>query len=148
MQKASVQPYLFYAGRCEEALAFYQESLHAKVGVMMRWSDCPEPPPVGMLPEGYAQKIMHAEFTVGGMTLLASDGCGGPQDKSLSYSGFRQALGVPTEALADRVFAALARNGGHIDMPLKKTFFSPRYGMVTDPFGIGWMVMVPGQAQA
>lgn len=144
MRKATVQPYLFFGGRCEEALNFYRQALHAQIGLVLRWSDCPEPPPAGMLPPGYEQKIMHAEFTVGGMTLMASDGCGGPQDQP-APGGFRLALTVPTADLADRVFAAFWDNGGRVDMPMAKTFFSPRYGMVTDRFGIGWMVMVPGQ---
>ncbi len=147
MRKATVQSYLFFGGRCEEALDFYRQALHAKVGMVMRWSECPEPPPTGMLPPGYDKKIMHAEFHVGGMTLMASDGCGGPQDQQPAFAGFRLALSVPTEALADRAFAALAAAGGRVDMPLAKTFWSPRYGMVTDRFGIGWMVMVPGQPQ-
>jgi uncharacterized glyoxalase superfamily protein PhnB len=145
MRTAAVQSYLFYGGRCEEALDFYRQALHARIGLVLRWSECPEPPPTGMLPAGYERKIMHAEFTVGGMTLMASDGCGGPQDRQSATAGFRLALTVPTEALADRVFAALAAGGGRVDMPLAKTFFSPRYGMVTDPFGVGWMVMVPGE---
>lgn len=144
MRSSTVQPYLFFGGRCEEALDFYREALHAQVGLVLRWSDSPEPPPAGMLPPGYEKKIMHAEFTVGGMTLMASDGCGGPQDTPAA-GGFRLALTVPTADLADRVFAAVWDNGGRVDMPLTKTFFSPRYGMVTDRFGIGWMIMVPGQ---
>jgi uncharacterized glyoxalase superfamily protein PhnB len=144
MQGATIQPYLFFAGRCEEALEFYRQALRASIGLVMRWSECPEPLPAGMLPPGYAQKIMHAEFTVGGMTLMASDGCGGPQERQPSTGGFRLALTVPTAALADQVFAALASDGGRADMPLAPTFFSPRYGMVTDGFGVGWMIMVPG----
>ena len=145
MRKATVQSYLVLGGRCEEALDFYRQALHAKIGMVMRWSESPEAPPAGMLPPGYEKKIMHAEFSVGGMTLMASDGCGGPQDQQPTFAGFRLALSVPTEGLADRTFAALAANGGRVDMPLAKTFWSPRYGMVTDRFGIGWMVMVPGQ---
>lgn len=145
MRKATVQSYLFFGGRCEEALTFYRQALHAEVGLMMRWSECPEPPPAGMLQPGFEQKIMHAEFTLGAMTLMASDGCGAPQDQQPAAGGSSLALCVPTEALADRCFDALASDGGRIDMPLAKTFFSPRYGMVTDRFGINWMVMVPGQ---
>ena len=145
MRQATVQPYLFYGGRCQEALDFYQQALHAKIGLVLRWSECPEPPPAGMLPAGYEQKIMHAEFTVGTMTILASDGCGAPQDQAQAASGFRLALTVSSPAVADRVFAALAADGGRVDMPLAQTFFSPRYGMLTDRFGIGWMVMVPGK---
>ncbi|MBI1379810.1 MAG: hypothetical protein GC161_01835 [Planctomycetaceae bacterium] len=143
MAKATVQPYLFFGGRCGEALDFYRDALHAKVGLVLKWSDCPEPPPAGTLPPGYDTKIMHAEFTVGEMTLMGSDGCGGPQDGP-NPLGFRLALCVPSAADADRVFAALA-DGGQVDMPLAETFFSPRYGMVTDRFGIGWMVMIPGK---
>lgn len=139
LQRASVQPYLFFNGRCEEALAFYAAALNATIGMKLRWSECPQPPPPGMLPPDYEQKIMHGEFTVGGTTVLASDGCGGPP----VFNGFRLALSVPTEAAADHAFNALA-DGGRADMPLVKTFWSPRYGMVTDRFGIGWMVMVPG----
>lgn len=142
MGRATVQPYLFFGGRCEEALEFYRQALHARIGMMLRWSDCPDPPPAGMLPPGYERKLMHAEFSVGGMTLLASDGCGGAP---VAPGGFRLALSVPTAALADRAFAALTGEGGRVDMPLTKTFFSPRYGMATDRFGIGWMVMVPGK---
>lgn len=146
MRKATVQSYLFFGGRCDEALEFYRKALHAEVGLVLRWSDSPEPPPPGMLPAGYERKIMHAEFSVGGMTLMASDGCGGPQDQQQAQAGFRLVLTVPSEAVADRAFAGLA-DGGQIDMPLAKTFWSPRYGMVTDRFGIGWMVMVPGQGR-
>ncbi|MGL4465829.1 MAG: VOC family protein, partial [Planctomycetia bacterium] len=87
----------------------------------------------------FETKIMHTEFQVGGMTLMASDGC----EAESRFAGFRLALSVPTEADADRVFNALAE-GGKVDMPLVKTFWSPRYGMVTDKFGVEWMVMVPG----
>lgn len=140
LQRASVQPYLFFNGRCEEALAFYATALHARIGMVLRWKDSPEPPPPGMLAAGFADKVMHSAFTVGGTTVLASDGCGG---WSSTFDGFRLALSVPDKAAADHAFNALA-DGGRIDMPLAKTFWSPRYGMVTDRFGIGWMVMVPG----
>lgn len=140
MERASVQPYLFFGGRCEEALEFYKTALHAKVGMVMRFNESPDPMPPGMLQSGFENKIMHCEFTVGCMTLMASDGC---DDKS-RFDGFRLALSVPTEAAADRAFEALAQSG-KIDMPLTKTFWSPRYGMVTDKFGVAWMVMVPGQ---
>ncbi|MHB0961327.1 MAG: YciI family protein [Pirellulaceae bacterium] len=140
MMKATVQPYLFFGGRCEEALEFYKTALHAKVGMVLRFNESPEPPPPGVLQPGFESKIMHCEFQVGGMTLMASDGC---DDKS-RFDGFRLALSVPTEVDADRVFNALAVSG-KVDMPLVKTFWSPRYGMVTDKFGVGWMVMVPGK---
>ncbi len=144
LRQATVQPYLFFGGRCDEALAFYKTALSARVGMVMRWSDCPEPPQAGTFPPGYEQKIMHCDFTVGNLTIFASDGCPSSAEEPSRFEGFRLTLTVPTAAVADHTFAALA-NGGRIDMPLTKTFWSPRYGMVTDLFGVGWMVMVPGQ---
>lgn len=137
MQKSTVQSYLFFGGRCDEALEFYKTALHAKLGMVLRFNESPEPPPPDMLQPGFEQKIMHCEFQVGNMTLMASDGC---DDKS-RFDGFRLALSVPSETDAERVFAALAQCG-KIDMPLAKTFWSPCYGMVTDQFGVAWMVMV------
>jgi uncharacterized glyoxalase superfamily protein PhnB len=141
IQESTVQPYLFYSGRCEEALAFYEQALGAKIIMKMRFSESPEPVPAGMLQAGFEHKIMHASLTIGKMTLMASDGC---DDKS-KFDGFRLALSVSTETAADSAFSALAE-GGKVDMPLMKTFWSPRYGMVTDKFGVGWMVMVQGGA--
>ena len=137
MQTAIIQPYLFFGGRCEEALAFYQKGLGAKVDMMMRHSDSPEPPPPGMLQPGFEDKVMHATFRIGGAVVMASDGC----DDKLKFDGFRLSLALPTEAEADQAFAALA-DGGQVQMPMTKTFWSPRFGMVTDRFGVGWMVTV------
>lgn len=135
-----VQPYLFFGGRCDEAIAFYKKAIGAEVEMLMRFDESPEPMPPGMLGEGFEKKVMHASFKVGEMTLMASDGCGGEEEGG--FHGFRLALSVPTPADADKAFEALAE-GGKVDMPLAETFWSPRYGMVTDKFGLGWMVMVP-----
>jgi PhnB protein len=140
MSKTLINNYLFFGGRCDEALEFYKTAIGAEVGFIMRFNESPEPMPPGMLSEGFEKKIMHSEFKVGEMTLMASDGCG----EGGKFEGFRLALVVPTEADADKAFAGLA-DGGTVDMPLVKTFWSPRYGQVTDRFGLGWMVMVPGQ---
>ncbi len=137
MQQSTVQPYLFFSGRCEEALFFYEQALGAKTVMKMRFNESPDPVPEGMLQAGFEGKIMHSSFTIGKMTIMASDGC---DDKSV-FSGFRLALSLPTETAADSAFNALAEDG-KVDMPLMKTFWSPRYGMVTDKFGVGWMVMV------
>ncbi|CAK9052754.1 Protein YjdN [Durusdinium trenchii] len=142
MQSAVIQPYLFFAGRCEEALEFYKQALGAKVEMMMRFSESPDPVPAGMLQEGFEEKIMHATVSIGAMKIMASDGT----NDTGTFEGFRLALSVQSEADADRVFNALAE-GGSVDMALVKTFWSPRYGMVTDKFGVGWMVMVPGDPQ-
>jgi PhnB protein len=137
LQQATVQPYLFFGGRCEEALSFYENALGAKVIMKMRFNESPDAVPEGMLQAGFETKIMHASFTIGKMTIMASDGC---DDKS-RFEGFRLALSVSSESAADLAFNALAV-GGKVEMPLMKTFWSPRYGMVTDKFGVGWMVMV------
>ncbi len=143
MSKTKITPYLFFAGRCEEALNFYREALGAKIDMIMRFNESPEPAPPGMLQAGFESKVMHASFRVGDHGLMASDGC---DDKS-KFDGFRLALTVPTEAEAHNAFHALAA-GGSVQMPLCKTFWSPCYGMVTDKFQVGWMVMVSGEPAA
>jgi PhnB protein len=135
----AIQPYLFFHGRCEEAIEFYRKALGAKLEMLMRFKDSPEPPPPGRLPPGFDNKIMHASLQVGSTTLMASDGC---VAEKAGFEGFSLSLTVPSEAEADRAFAALAE-GGQVRMPLDKTFWSPRFGMVEDRFGVGWMIMVP-----
>ena len=137
MTKSIVQPYLFFGGRCEEALEFYRTALGARVEAVMRFADSPEPMPPGTLAPGFETKVMHSCFRVGGSAIMASDGCG-PES---TFAGFSLALSVATEAEAERAFAALAE-GGSVTMPLAKTFWSPLYGMVNDRFGVAWMVMV------
>ena len=139
MSTSTITPYLFFAGRCDEAINFYRDTLGAQVDMIMRFNESPDPVPAGMLQAGFENKVMHASFRVGASTMIASDGCG---DKS-KFDGFRIALAVATEAEAHHAFNALAEDGT-IDMPLCKTFWSPCYGMVTDKFNVGWMVMVPG----
>ena len=136
-----IQPYLFFNGQCEEAVEFYRKALGAEVEMMMRFKESPEPPKPGMVPPGFENKIMHTSFRVGGTTVMASDGCSADKPK---FEGFSLAISVANEAEADRVFGALA-NGGQVRMPLAKTFWSPKFGMVEDRFGIGWMISVPGQ---
>ncbi len=132
-----VQPYLFFDGRCEEAVDFYRSALGAEVAMVMRFKDSPEPPECP-LPPGAEDKVMHASFRVGDTTVMASDGrCEGRP----SFHGFSLSLAVPDEADAERLFAALA-DGGQVQMPLTKTFFSPRFGMVADRFGVSWMIVV------
>ena len=141
-QQSAIQPYLFFGGRCQEAIDYYKTAVGAEVEMLMRFSDSPEPMPPGMLAPGFEDKVMHSSFRVGGSTILASDGCT-PSDGA-EKKGYSLALMVPSEAEADRAFNALA-DGGEVGMPLSKTFWSPRYGMVKDRFGVHWMVMVPGQ---
>ena len=131
-----VQPYLFFDGRCEEALEFYKSALDAKVEALIRFKDNPEPQ---TNPPGADDKVLHANFRIGDTQVMASDGMakGHPE-----FKGFSLTVNTATEAEADRVFAALGK-GGQVQMPLSKTFFSPRFGMLTDKFGVGWMVIVP-----
>jgi len=133
-----VQPYLFFYGRCEEALDFYKSALGAKVEVMMRFKDSPEPPQPGMCKPGSEDKIMHASFRVGDTALMASDGrCEGKP----SFQGISLSVTAKDDGEAERFFTALG-TGGQEQMPLTKTFFSSRFGIVADRFGVSWMVVV------
>lgn len=140
MTTATIQPYLFFGGRCEDAINFYRSALGATVDFMMRHSESPDPHPPGMLQAGFENKIMHATIRVGGAVLMVSDGCGEPA----RFDGFQLSLAFPTEADAQRAFAGLA-DGGEVQMPLGKTFWSPCFGMVVDRFGVGWMVTVAAE---
>ena len=133
-----VQPYLFFDGRCEEAIEFYRKAVGAQQTTLMRFKDSPVPPQPGMTPPGSENKVMHASFRVGDTEILASDGdCRG----QAKFQGVALTISLATPAEADRVFAALA-SGGQVQMPLTQTFFSPRFGMVADKFGVSWMVIV------
>jgi PhnB protein len=133
-----VQPYLNFDGRCEEAIEFYRKTLGAEVTMLMRYKDSPEPCPPGMVPPGSDAKVMHASFRVGDTTLMASDcHCKGQPN----FQGISLSLSLANDAEAEKRFAALA-DGGKVGMPLGKTFFSSRFGVVTDRFGVTWMVIV------
>jgi PhnB protein len=133
-----VQSYLFFDGRCEEAIEFYKSKLGAKVEMLMRFKDSPEPAQPGMVPPGAENKVMHSCIRIGDTAVMASDGrCMGKP----SFQGFSLSLTPPDVAEAERLFAALG-DGGQVRMPLAKTFFSPRFGMVADRFGVSWMVVV------
>lgn len=130
-----VQPYLFFDGRCEEAIDFYKKALGAKTGMVMHWKECPDKSAVT---PANADKVMHAAFSIGDTMVLASDGnCEGKPD----FKGFSLTISAKTEAEADKMFDALT-DGGQVRMPMSKTFFSPKFGMCADKFGVGWMVMV------
>ena len=133
-----VQPYLSFEGRAEEAAEFYVKAVGAKVEMLMRFDESPDPVPEGMVPPGSGRKVMHMALRIGESLVMGSDGnCTG----KASYGGFSLAHTVASEADAQRVFKQLAE-GGRVDMPLARTFFSPQFGMLTDRFGIGWMVLV------
>ncbi len=133
----TIQPYLFFNGRCEEALEFYRTTLGAKIDMVMRFKENPDKPSPEHMPVD-PDKIMHASFTIGDAMVMCSDGM---QHGNPNFQGFSLALSVATEADADNAFSALAKDGT-VQMPIGKTFFSPRFGAVADKFGVSWMVMV------
>ncbi|MFZ1221280.1 MAG: VOC family protein [Chthoniobacterales bacterium] len=137
-----VHPYLFFGGRCEEALEFYRSALGAEVVMLSRFKESPEPQP--NMPECFEEKVMHASVRIGGTMLMASDGmC----DGKVNFEGFSLSITVPDEAEATRVFAALSE-GGLVTMPLAKTFWAPQFGILQDRFGVGWMVSVMHKPEA
>jgi PhnB protein len=139
-----IQPYLFFNGRCEEALEFYKKALGAQVEMLMRNKESPEPPPPGMVPDNWGDKVMHACLKIGDTQVMASDGC---STSGADFKGFSLSLTVANEAEADAKFAALS-DRGQVTMPLGKTFFARRFGMAVDRFGVAWMVIVPAEAVA
>jgi PhnB protein len=137
-----VQPYLFFNGHCEEAVEFYQKALGAKVEMLMRFKESPDgggPETDGVDPDN----VMHSSLKIGDAMIMASDGC---SNEPMGFKGFSLSLTAADEAEADRLFNALA-NGGEVQMPLDKTFFSPRFGVVADRFGVSWMIYVAPPAQ-
>ena len=133
-----VEPYLFFNGHCEEAIAFYKEALGAEVIMQMRMNESPEPPQPGMLPPGFEQKIMHATLRIGETIVMMSDGNSNMQP---SFQGFSLSIAAPDAVQAERLYNALSQ-GGKVHMPLGKTFWSPCFGMVADRFGVGWMITI------
>jgi PhnB protein len=135
------QPYLFFEGRCDEAIEFYKRALGAKVDMLMRFKEAPDQ---SMISQGSAEKVMHAAVRVGDAQILMSNGrCQG----NANFNGFSLAVSASSEAEAERMFNALA-DGGQVRMPMAKTFFSSRFGIVGDKFGVGWMVLVAQQGNA
>jgi PhnB protein len=130
-----VQPYLFFKGRTEEALEFYKKAVGAEVKMLMRWKDSPDK---SMSPPVSPDQVMHAQFQVGHSTIMASDGDGSGKP---GFEGFSLTIAAKDAAEADKLFAALS-DGGQVRMPMTKTFFSPRFGMLADKFGVGWMILV------
>lgn len=132
-----IQPYLFFDGRCEEAIEFYRKALGAEVTMLMRFKDSPEPPRDAA--PGSENKIMHAALRIGETTVMASDGSclGMPK-----FQGFSLSISAANDADAERLFKSLS-DGGQVHQPLIKTFFSSRFGMLADRFGVQWMVLVP-----
>ena len=131
----NVQPYLSFEGRTQEALDFYKTAIGAKVDAVMHYRDAP-PEMQAQMP--HKDKIMHSAFHVGDTQVMASDGqCSG----KASFSGITLTLNANSNQEAEKLFNALAQGGGKVTMPISETFFADRFGMVSDKFGVGWMVM-------
>lgn len=139
----SVNPYIFFNGRCEEAIDFYCKTANAEQLMLSRYKDAPPEAKAQQCgPPGSENRVMHARLRIGNATIMMSDGpCSG------KYDGFALTMGAPDAAEAERLFKALSA-GGNVDMPLNKTFFSPAFGMLTDRFGVKWMVLVDQQNRA
>ena len=131
-----VQAYITFGGRCEEALEFYTKSIGAEVLGLHRWKDSPDKDMKG--PPGYEEKVMNAIFRIGESDLMADDGMG---ETTSEFKGMTLAIEVDDDAEAKRVFTALGV-GGKVTMPLAKTFWTSSFGMLTDKFGVPWMVNV------
>jgi len=138
-ERGMIEPYLFFDGRCEEALAFYREALGAEISMLMRFSDSPNPDDI---PPGQGDKIMHAHLHIAGGSVMASDGMG---DEAKGFSGFALSLPAVDPEAARRYFDALAE-GGEVQMPLQATFWSPAFGLLRDRFGVPWMVSAPAES--
>jgi len=130
-----IQPYLFFGGRADEAIAFYEEKLGARLVRRLRFKDNPDA--AAPAPETIADKIMHAQIEIGGNVVLLSDGHGaeGP-----NFQGFALTIAASGAEEVDRLFAALTDGGAVVQAP-QKTFFSPRFAMAKDRFGVLWIVL-------
>lgn len=135
MTNVQVQPYLFFAGRCEEAIEFYIDALGAELQLLMRFSESPEPMPEAMLPDDFDNKVMHASIKVGDSIVMMSDGV----DVQNQFGGVSLSISCPSQQQAHNMFNGLAQ-GGEVQMPLTETFWSPLFGSLTDKFGVSWMV--------
>lgn len=134
----TIQPYLFFEGRCAEAVEFYKKALGAQVLMLMRYKDAPGPKDPSMCPPGSEDNVMHCTLKVGGSIVMCSDGDG---KRPVEFKGFFLSANAATEADADKYYNALLE-GGKVILPIGKTFWSPRFGMLHDKFGVGWMVGV------
>jgi PhnB protein len=133
----AVQPYLIFGGRCEEAINFYRNAVGAEVEMLMHFKDNPEPPQPNC-PMPPSDKVMHASIRIGNNSVLVTDGrC----QEAHKFEGFSLSLTTSNEAEAKKFFTALS-DGGKVELPLMKTFFSPSFGMLADKFGVSWMIYV------
>lgn len=140
--ETQIEPYLFFNGCSEEAINYYEKKIGAERQVLIRFADSPEELPEGMLSPGWENKVMHAAIRLGDSVIMLSDGCG-PED--IKFQGFSLSIIIQEESELRRIFEALAEDG-EVEMPLGQTFWSPLYGMLTDKFGLSWMLSLPDQS--
>ena len=133
-------PYLFFDGKCAEAIDFYKSAIGADIVFMMQYKDAPEPLPEGMNSPELQDCVMHASFKIGDSEVMASDA---PPGNHKGHNGFSLSITVADENEAKKTFAAMS-DGGKVQMPLGPTFFSPCFGTLVDKFGVEWMVYVEG----
>lgn len=142
MSKSQIISYIFFQGQCEEAIRFYEQAIGAKVLMLMRFSESPDEMPPGMLEAGFENKVMHAAISVSDTPIFLSDGC---DSKPVDHSGIRLALSFNDPEQVHQAFKGLSQ-GGTVEMEPQKTFWSPLFGMVRDPFGVGWMVSIADES--
>jgi PhnB protein len=139
-----IQPYLFFNGRCEEAIEFYKKALGAELRFLMRFGDSPDDMPRDMLPPGFENKVMHSELLIADSIVMASDGM---TTEQAPFRGVELTLVAGSNAEAARWFKALS-DGGEVKMPLGKSFFAESFGTLSDRFGVQWMVIYSEEEQA
>ncbi|MCD9458941.1 VOC family protein [Marinibactrum halimedae] len=130
-----IESYLFFNGHCEEAINFYRKTLGARVSLLVRFRDNPDK---SAYPPGAENKIMHAMVSVDGNTIMMSDGA---CDGDLHFTGISISLTLKDDLRAERIFNGLS-DGGQVQMPFVETFWAEKFGLVTDRFGVSWMITV------
>jgi PhnB protein len=128
-----LNPYLTFNGQCEAAFKFYENALNGKIEMIMSHKDSPA---AAQTPPAMRDKIMHARMNIGGMVLMGSDA---PPNGFEGIKGFSVSLSVDTPSEAERIFKTLSDKGS-VRMPLEKTFWAVRFGMLVDQFGVPWMI--------
>ena len=124
-----VNPYIAYKGTCQEAIDFYKQALGAELIFSQTWGESP------MSEAGFEDKIMHATIKIGDSTIMM---CDDPRNETTG-SNISLAIGLNDKDIAHKYFDGLAE-GGQVTMPLDKTFWAEAFGMLTDKFGINWMI--------
>jgi PhnB protein len=135
-----INPYLSFKGECEAAFKFYEQCLGGKLVTLFRYAGSPM---ADQVPDDWAEKVMHGSLTIGDQVLMGGDVA---PDQYEEPKGFSLSIQIESAAQAERIFHELA-GGGKVMMPLEKTFWAERFGMLVDRFGIPWLINCDGSAQ-